>query len=153
MCRWSEACAGPREKSNRPGYGWPGQWDDVHQTAVRVLTQGMLDLGILKGDFEEALEKERYKRFFVHNTGHWLGLDVHDVGDYKVDGIWRLLEPGLVMTVEPGLYISAGQKGVDERWWNIGIRIEDDVLVTREGCEVLSIDAPKAVDDIEASMQ
>jgi Xaa-Pro aminopeptidase len=88
----------------------------------------------------------------MHRTGHWLGLDVHDVGDYKVGGEWRVLEPGMVLTVEPGLYIPAGSKGVAKKWWNIGIRIEDDVLVTRKGPEVLTAAAPKDVADIEALM-
>ncbi len=132
----------------------PGKhWNDPHEAAVRVLVDGLLDLKLLKGKADDIIEKQEYRKFYMHRTGHWLGMDVHDVGDYKVDGIWRLLEPGLVLTVEPGLYISAGQKGIDERWWNIGVRIEDDVLVTKEGSEVLSIDAPKAVDDIEALMK
>ena len=86
----------------------------------------------------------------MHRTGHWLGMDVHDVGDYKIDGEWRVLEPGMVMTVEPGLYIQAGAKNVPKKWWNIGVRIEDDVLVTRDGYEVLTQAAPKAVDEVEA---
>jgi Xaa-Pro aminopeptidase len=88
----------------------------------------------------------------MHRTGHWLGMDVHDVGDYKVDHKWRELEAGMILTVEPGLYISAGAKDVDERWWNIGIRIEDDVAVTAKGRDVLSVDAPKQIDDIEQLM-
>ncbi len=88
----------------------------------------------------------------MHRTGHWLGMDVHDVGDYKVEDAWRLLEPGMVLTVEPGLYIAEGSD-IPERFWNTGIRIEDDVLVTREGNEVLSRDAPKSVDEIEALMR
>ena len=133
----------------RPG----NHWNDPHEAAVKVLVDGLLDLKLLKGKAEDIIEQQTYRKFYMHRTGHWLGMDVHDVGDYKVDGIWRLLEPGLVLTVEPGLYIADGEKGVDERWWNTGIRIEDDVLVTREGNEVLSIDAPKAVDDIEALMK
>ncbi|KPK10946.1 MAG: Xaa-Pro aminopeptidase [Acidithiobacillales bacterium SG8_45] len=133
----------------RPG----NHWNDPHEAAVKVLVDGLLDLKLLKGKADDLIEKQEYRKFYMHRTGHWLGMDVHDVGDYKVDGIWRLLEPGLVLTVEPGLYISAGQKGVDKRWWNIGIRIEDDVLVTRSGNEVLSVDAPKAIKDIEAIMQ
>jgi len=120
---------------------------------VRVLTQGLKDLKLLTGDVDGHIEKGDYKRFYMHRTGHWLGMDVHDVGDYKVDDIWRALEPGMVLTVEPGLYIAAGSKDIDERWWNIGIRIEDDVLVTREGRDVLSRDAPKSADDIEALMR
>jgi Xaa-Pro aminopeptidase len=133
----------------RPG----NHWNDPHEAAVKVLVDGLLDLKLLKGKADDIIEKQEYRKFYMHRTGHWLGMDVHDVGDYKVDGIWRLLEPGLVLTVEPGLYIAEGQKGVDKRWWNIGIRIEDDVLVTKSGNEILSIDAPKAIDDIEAVMQ
>jgi Xaa-Pro aminopeptidase len=133
----------------RPG----NHWNDPHEAAVKALVDGLLELKLLKGKAEDIIEKQEYRKFYMHRTGHWLGMDVHDVGDYKVDGIWRLLEPGLVLTVEPGIYISAGEKGVDERWWNIGIRIEDDVLVTRDGNEVLSIDAPKSVDEIEALMK
>lgn len=135
-------------KKVKPG----NHWNDPHEAAVRVMVDGLLDLKLLKGKADDIIEKQEYRKFYMHRTGHWLGMDVHDVGDYKVDGIWRLLEPGLVLTVEPGVYISAGQKGVDERWWNIGVRIEDDVLVTRDGCDVLSADAPKKVEDIEALM-
>ena len=88
----------------------------------------------------------------MHRTGHWLGMDVHDVGDYKVGGEWRVLEPGMVLTVEPGIYIPEGSRGVAKKWWNIGIRIEDDVLVTNDDPEVLSVDAPKSVSEIEALM-
>jgi len=132
----------------------PGRhWNEPHENAVRVLTQGLKDLGILKGDVAGHIEKGDYKRFYMHRTGHWLGMDVHDVGDYKLGEAWRELEPGMVLTVEPGLYIAAGGKDVDARWWNIGIRIEDDVLVTREGNEVLSREAPKATDEIETLMR
>ncbi|MDH5649172.1 MAG: M24 family metallopeptidase, partial [Gammaproteobacteria bacterium] len=101
---------------------------------------------------DELIEKGHYRRFYMHRTGHWLGMDVHDVGDYKIEDDWRMLEPGMVLTVEPGLYIAGGDKTVDKRWWNIGIRIEDDVLVTAQGHEVLSKDVPKTVDEIEALM-
>jgi len=132
----------------------PGNhWNDPHEAAVLVLTQGLRDLGLLKGEVAGHIENGDYKRFYMHRTGHWLGMDVHDVGDYKVDDVWRLLEPGMTLTVEPGLYIAAGAEGVDERWWNIGIRIEDDVLVMRDGNDVLSHEAPKAVDEIEALMK
>ncbi|MEK6550541.1 MAG: aminopeptidase P N-terminal domain-containing protein, partial [Pseudomonadota bacterium] len=120
-------------------------WNEPHEKAVRTLTQGLKDLKILTGDIEGHIEKGDYKRFYMHRTGHWLGMDVHDVGDYKIDGTWRELEPGMTLTVEPGLYIAEGSADVDKRWWNIGIRIEDDVLVTRDGCEVLTADAPKTV--------
>lgn len=132
----------------RPG----NNWNQPHEAAVRVLTQGLIDLGILKGKLNKLIKDEEYRRFYMHRTGHWLGMDVHDVGDYKIGDVWRMLEPGMVLTVEPGLYLSAGSKGVAKKWWNIGVRIEDDVLVTREGCDVLSIDAPKTVAEIEALM-
>jgi Xaa-Pro aminopeptidase len=131
----------------------PGNhWNDPHNAAVKVITRGLIKLGILKGTPAKLIKEEKYKPFFPHRTGHWIGMDVHDVGDYKVDGAWRMLEPGMVMTIEPGLYIPAGMKGVAKKWWDIGIRIEDDVLVTREGCEVLTRDVPKTVDEIEAVM-
>ncbi|MCB1829489.1 MAG: M24 family metallopeptidase, partial [Gammaproteobacteria bacterium] len=132
----------------RPG----NHWNDPHMAAVRVITRGLVDLGILKGRVPTLIKNEAYKRFYMHRTGHWLGMDVHDVGDYKVDGNWRLLEPGMVLTVEPGLYIPEGSRGVAKKWWNIGIRIEDDVVVTKLGCEVLSKDVPKGVAEIEAAM-
>lgn len=128
------------------------QWDEVHGVAVEVVTRGMLELGILQGDFDEIMAEETYKKFYVHNTGHWLGLDVHDVGDYQIDGHSRELEPGMVLTIEPGIYIPAGEQGVDERWRGLGIRIEDDVVVTREEPEILSADVPKTIDDIESLM-
>ncbi len=128
------------------------QWDDVHRAAVEVVTRGMLDLGILKGNFDQVMEEETFKAFYVHNTGHWLGLDVHDVGDYQVDGHSRELEPGMVLTVEPGIYIGPDEEGVDEGWRGLGIRIEDDVAVTREAPEVLSASVPKSIDDVEQLM-
>ena len=132
----------------------PGShWNEPHEAAVRIMVDGLLDLKLLKGKADDIIDNQEYRKYYMHRTGHWLGMDVHDVGDYKVDGIWRLLEPGLVLTVEPGLYISAGEKDVDERWWNIGVRIEDDVLVTRQGCDVLSKDAPKEVSEIESLMR
>jgi Xaa-Pro aminopeptidase len=133
----------------------PGKhWNEPHDAAVRVLTQGLKDLGLLKGnDVEGHIEKGDYKRFYMHRTGHWLGMDVHDVGDYKIEDSWRLFEPGMVLTVEPGLYIPAGSPDAGERWWNIGVRIEDDVLLTRDGNEILSQDAPKTVGEIEALMR
>jgi Xaa-Pro aminopeptidase len=132
----------------RPG----NAWNDPHDAAVRVLAQGMLDLKLLNGPLEEAIEKETYKRFYMHRTGHWLGLDVHDAGDYKRNGKWRALVPGMTLTVEPGLYIRAAAD-VPEPLRNIGVRIEDDVLVNQAGCEVLSAEAPKTVEDIEALMR
>lgn len=131
----------------------PGNhWNDPHKAAIRVITQGLIDAGILKGKLETQIKKETYKDFYMHRTGHWLGMDVHDVGDYKVEDEWRVLEPGMVITVEPGLYISADHEHVAKKWHNIGIRIEDDVLVTKEGYEVLSKDVPKEPDEIEALM-
>ncbi|MBA3581597.1 MAG: Xaa-Pro aminopeptidase [Gammaproteobacteria bacterium] len=130
----------------------PGNhWNDPHDAAVKVLTQGLIDLGLLKGDCAQLIQDGGYRRFYMHRTGHWLGLDVHDVGDYKIDDAWRLLEPGMVLTVEPGLYINAAND-IPEKFHNIGIRIEDDVLITREGHEVLTAQAPKTVADIEAIM-
>lgn len=127
-------------------------WNQPHIAAVRVLTEGLVELGLLKGQVRKLIKEEAYRRFYMHRTGHWLGMDVHDVGDYKIDGEWRVLEPGMVMTVEPGLYIPAGSKGVAKKWWNTGIRIEDDVRVMRTGNEVLSAGAPKDPDEIEALM-
>ncbi len=127
-------------------------WNEPHDAAVRVLAQGMIDLKLLTGDLEEVLEKETYKRFYMHRTGHWLGLDVHDAGDYKHAGKWRPLEPGMTLTVEPGVYIRAAGD-VAERFHNIGVRIEDDVVVTAGECEVLTVEAPKTVADIEALMR
>ncbi len=135
-------------ESVRPG----AAWNEPHDAAVRVLAQGMIDLELIGGSLQEALEKETYKRFYMHRTGHWLGLDVHDAGDYKRQGAWRALAPGMTLTVEPGLYIR-GDDDVPERLRNIGVRIEDDVLVTDAGCEVLTAEAPKAIADIEALMR
>jgi Xaa-Pro aminopeptidase len=132
----------------RPG----SRFNEFHEAAVRVLTEGLRELGLLSGDPDKLIEEETYKRFYMHRTGHWLGMDVHDVGDYKVGDDWRVLEPGMVTTVEPGLYIAAGSEGVAERWWNLGIRIEDDVLVTEAGHEVLTDSVPSDPDAIEALM-
>jgi Xaa-Pro aminopeptidase len=132
----------------RPG----NHWNDPHDAVVKVITKGLAELGILKGRVSTLIKNEAYKPFYMHRSGHWLGMDVHDVGDYKIDGKWRLLEPGMVLTVEPGIYIPAGSKGVAKKWWNIGIRIEDDVLVTKEGHDILSRDVPKSVAEIEALM-
>ena len=118
----------------RPGTAW----DEIQRVMVVHLTQGLVDLKILKGPVGALIEQEAYKAFYPHSSGHWLGLDVHDTGRYKIAGQWRRLEPGMVLTVEPGLYLSKGIKGLDPRWWGIGVRIEDDVLVTQEGQEVLT---------------
>ncbi|WP_456415801.1 Xaa-Pro aminopeptidase [Thiolapillus sp.] len=131
----------------------PGNaYNAPHKAAVRTLTRGLVKLGLLKGQPAKLVREEKYKKFFMHGTGHWLGMDVHDVGDYKIDGHWRQLEPGMVLTIEPGLYIPRGSKGVAKKWQGIGIRIEDDILVTRDGCEVLSADAPKTITEIEDIM-
>jgi len=131
----------------------PGNhWNHPHEAAVKVITQGLIDLGILDGPLDDAIENETYKQFYMHRTGHWLGLDVHDVGEYKVDGEWRLLESGMVLTVEPGLYISPSCSEVAKKWRGIGIRIEDDVVVTKKSHEVLSKSAPKTIAEIEALM-
>ena len=127
-------------------------WNEPHDAAVRVLAQGMLDLKLLPGSLDAVLEKEAYKRFYMHRTGHWLGMDVHDAGEYKRAGQWRALAPGMTLTVEPGLYIRAADD-VPEPLRDIGVRIEDDVLVTQAGCEVLTAETPKAIADVEALMR
>jgi len=131
--------------------GPTNQWNDPHDAAVFVLAQGLIDLGVLTGSVDEVIETGSYRRYYMHRTGHWLGMDVHDVGDYRVDGIWRALEPGMVLTVEPGLYFMPGDD-VDPRFSGIGIRIEDDALVTKNGCDILTADVPKSIDEIEALM-
>lgn len=128
-------------------------WNSAHDASVEVITQGLLDLGLLKGKLKKLIKDEKYKKFYMHRIGHWLGMDVHDVGDYKVNQEWRLLAPGMVLTVEPGLYVPADCKSVDAQWRGIGIRIEDDVLVTAEGHEILTSGVPKSIADIEALMQ
>lgn len=133
----------------KPGLPWHG----VQQIIIRILTEGLCELGILHGSVDDLIAKEAYKPFYMHNSGHWLGLDVHDAGHYKINNEWRPLEAGMVLTVEPGLYISADIAGVDKRWWNIGVRIEDDVLVTETGHEVLTAALPVDVDAIEALMR
>ncbi len=127
-------------------------WNAPHQAAVRTLTKGLLKLGLLRGTLAKAIKSKAYTRFFMHRTGHWLGMDVHDVGDYKVDGHWRELEPGMVLTIEPGLYIPKDTKGIAKKWQGIGIRIEDDVLVTRGDPDVLTRDVPKTIEEIETVM-
>lgn len=131
----------------------PGEhWNRPHEVAVQVLTAGMVRLGLLKGRVPMLVKEEAYRRFYMHKTGHWLGMDVHDVGEYKTGDAWRALEPGMVLTIEPGLYIPPGTRGVPPEFRNIGIRVEDDVLVTREGHEVLTDGVPKDADAIEAVM-
>ncbi len=132
----------------RPGV----PWNDIHELSVRVLTEGLVRLGLLQGKVDALIEEGAYRRFYMHRVGHWLGMDVHDVGEYKQDGDWRPLEPGMVMTVEPGLYIAPDDDSVAPQWRGIGIRIEDDVVITEQGCEVLTDGVPKQIADIEALM-
>lgn len=132
----------------KPGAGFMAP----HDAAVQVLAQGMVDLKLLTGSVAGVIESEAYKRFYMHRTSHWLGSDVHDVGDYKSGDDWRLLVPGMVLTVEPGCYIRASDD-VPEAFWNIGVRIEDDALVTETDCEILTDQAPKQIADIEALMR
>ena len=134
-------------KKVKPG----NHWNDPHNAAVKTLTKGMVELGLLKGNVAKLIKDEAYRKFYMHRTGHWLGMDVHDVGDYKVDEQWRLLEPGMALTIEPGLYIPHGSRGA-KRWWDIGVRIEDDVVVTKDGCDVLTEALAKWPDEIEALM-
>jgi Xaa-Pro aminopeptidase len=131
----------------------PGKhWNEAHEATVRVITAGLLELGLLEGALDELIAAEAYKPFYMHRAGHWLGMDVHDVGDYKVGGEWRVLEAGMAMTVEPGIYIAVDNEQVAKKWRGIGVRIEDDVLVTRTGCEILTGGVPKSVAEIEALM-
>lgn len=130
----------------------PGNhWNDPHEAAVKVLTKGLVKLGLLRGSVARLIKDGAYRRFYMHRTGHWLGLDVHDVGEYKIEGEWRLLEPGMVLTIEPGLYVGSG-KGIPKRYANTGIRIEDDVVVTKDGYDVITSAAPKTIEEIEALM-
>ena len=124
-------------------------WNHPHEAAVRVITQGLVKLGLLKGKIAALIKEQAYLQFFGHRTGHWLGLDVHDVGDYKVGGEWRVLEAGMVLTVEPGIYIRPSPR-VPKEFWNIGVRIEDEVVVTTSGAEVLTSALEKTPEAIEA---
>jgi Xaa-Pro aminopeptidase len=135
-------------KEVRPG----ATFIDAHNRAVRVLTEGMVRLGLLEGGIDKLIEEETYKKFYMHRTSHWLGMDVHDAGPYKVGDEWRRLEPGMVLTVEPGIYIAEDIEDVEPRFRGIGVRIEDDVLVTEAGNEVLSAGVPKTIHDIESRM-
>lgn len=131
----------------------PGHdWNESHDAAVRVITAGLLELGLLSGELDELIASEAYRPFYMHRTGHWLGMDVHDVGEYRVGGVWRLLEPGMVMTVEPGIYIAPDNTEVAAKWRGIGIRIEDDVLITKDGHHILTSKVPREADEIEALM-
>lgn len=125
---------------------------EPHDRAVRVLTEGLVRLGLLEGEIDKLIEEGAFKKFYMHRTSHWLGMDVHDAGPYKVADEWRPLAPGMVLTVEPGLYIAEDLEGIDSRYRGIGIRIEDDVLVTKTGHEVLSARVPKTIEEIERAM-
>jgi len=131
----------------------PGNtWNMPHEAAVETITRGLVDLGLLKGRIPKLIKDEAYRPYYMHKTGHWLGMDVHDVGDYKIGDEWRTFEPGMVTTVEPGIYLSQTIRGLPKRWNDIGIRIEDDVLVTKAGNDVLTDGVPKDIDEIEALM-
>jgi len=125
---------------------------EPHDRVVRVLTEGLIRLGLLNGEADKLIEENEYKRFYMHRTSHWLGMDVHDAGPYKIADEWRKLEPGMVLTIEPGIYIAEDLEGVNPRYRGIGVRIEDDVLVTGDGAEVLSDRVPKSIGDIERYM-
>jgi len=131
----------------------PGKhWNQAHEATVRVITAGLVELGLLQGSVDELIASEAYKAFYMHRAGHWLGMDVHDVGDYRVGGEWRVLEVGMTLTVEPGIYVSPDNQNVAKKWRGIGVRIEDDVVVTKNGCDILTSGVPKSVADIEALM-
>ncbi|MBP7366192.1 MAG: Xaa-Pro aminopeptidase [Pseudoxanthomonas sp.] len=132
----------------RPGVAFAA----LHETVVEVLSEGLLRLGLLKGSLEKCIAGEHYRQFYRHKSGHWLGLDVHDVGDYRIDGQSRLLEPGMVLTIEPGLYVGADDTSVAAKWRGIGIRTEDDVLITADGHRVLTEGLARSADEIEAFM-
>lgn len=127
-------------------------WNEPHDAALRVIAQGLIDLKLCSGSVGAVLESESYKRYYMHRTGHWLGMDVHDVGAYKVDSKWRILQPGMTFTVEPGCYIRAADD-IPQALWNIGVRIEDNVVITEQGCEVLTQAVPKTVAAIEELMR
>ena len=127
-------------------------WNDPHDAAVRIITKGLKKIGLLDGTVPKLIRDEAYREFFMHKTGHWIGMDVHDVGDYKVGDEWRVLETGMVTTVEPGIYIP-GKRSVPKQFRNIGIRIEDDVAITAKGPDVLSKALAKDPDDVEALVQ
>ncbi len=132
----------------------PGNhWNEPHDAAVKVIAQGLIDLGLVKGTLDEVIKDHKYAEFYMHKTGHWLGLDVHDCGDYSVDGLWVELEANMVLTIEPGIYISADAKKVPKKYRGIGIRIEDDVLVTKTGSKILSDKVPRSIDEIETIME
>ena len=127
-------------------------WQAPHDAATKVLAQGFIDLKLCHGSLDKVLENREYSRYYMHRTGHWLGRDVHDVGNYKDDGQWRSLEPGMVLTIEPGCYIRSAPD-IPEQFWNIGIRIEDDAIVNQDsGCEIITSGVPKTINDIESLM-
>ena len=131
----------------------PGiSYDRADKIIIRTITQGLIDLGILQGELEELIDTEAHRQFYMHNYGHWLGMDVHDVGDYKIDKTWREYESGMVLTVEPGIYISASNMEVQEKWRGLAVRIEDNLLITKTGCEQLTSDVPKTREEIEILM-
>jgi Xaa-Pro aminopeptidase len=132
----------------RPG----ATFADPHDAALKVLAQGMIDMKLLTGSLDAVIESESYKRFYMHRTSHWLGKDVHDAGEYKQGEHWAPLAPGMVLTIEPGCYVRPADD-VPEAFWNIGVRIEDDAVVTAGGCEIITADAPKKIADIEALMR
>lgn len=131
----------------------PGiEYNKTNEATVLTITQGLVDLGILHGDVDELIASEAHREFYMHGAGHWLGMDVHDVGDYKIDGQWRVYEPGMVVTIEPGIYIAPGNPNVDKKWHGIAVRIEDDIVVTKDGNENITARVPKKRDEIEALM-
>lgn len=131
----------------------PGvRWNEIFEFSEKVITEKLLELGLLKGKLEKLLADKSCKQFYMHNIGHWIGLDAHDVGWYKDKDAWRMLEPSMLMTVEPGIYISENIPNIDSKWRNIGVRIEDTVLITENGCEILTKDVPKTIDEIEQAM-
>jgi Xaa-Pro aminopeptidase len=131
----------------------PGaHWNEAHEVSVRVMVEGLVQLGILQGAVDRLIASGAYKAYYMHRIGHWLGMDVHDVGDYRVGDQWRVLESGMVLTVEPGLYIRPDDERVPKKWRGLAIRIEDDVVITRTGCHVLSAAVPKTCADIEQLM-
>ena len=127
-------------------------YKEPHHVAVRILVQGLLDLGIMQGDIEDIIATEKFRQFYMHGTGHWLGMDVHDVGSYKEQAEWRTYQDGMVVTIEPGLYIAPDDETVDAKWRGIGIRIEDDIVATKNGPLNLTAKVVKTVEEIEALM-
>ena len=128
----------------------PGNpWNIIHEKSIQVLTEGLIDIGILKGNSDDLIKTGEYSKYYMHRVGHWLGMDVHDVGNYKKSGKWRKLEPNMVLTVEPGIYILDSLEGVEEKWLGIGVRVEDDLLVTDKGYEILTSKAPREIKEIE----